>query len=279
MVENPVSCVLGCKSYFPLNKYLNRLFVLLFKLHLIFCLNQFGGKLLTYNLVVTQTQTQPPTQFTQHILTIQQVVIDSELIQRAEKLENALCNANFMDYCLYKISEHNEDQNLLMAWKLVALHLENDQQKQKEILLNLLGFDNCQTKKDSIDDLCDLTTNQLTTQGITNNHLSESEFFNRENISNIAENRNLQKSLAIDTSNACLGTQINRAILNGDVESVIKNCIQNNNWTEGILLCCFVSPENTASTLRQYFDYCLSSKPESWSSLLWCIISGKISIR
>jgi hypothetical protein len=204
------------------------------------------------------------------------VVIDSELIQRAEKLENALCNANFMDYCLYKISEYNNDQNLLMAWKLVALHLENDQQKQREILLNLLGFDNC--KKDSVDNLCDLTTNQLTTQGITNNNLSESEFFNRENVSNITENRNLQKNFTIDTSDASLGTQINRAILNGDVESVIKNCIQNNNWAEGILLCCFVSPENTASTLRQYFDYCLSSKPESWSSLLWCIISGKISI-
>ena len=234
---------------------------------------KFGGKLATYNVVVTQTQTQPPVHYTQHILNLHQVVTDPELISRAEKLENTLSNGNFLDYCLYKVAEHSDNDNISKAWKLVALQLEPDERKQKEALLELLGFGQI-TGTNQIDNLCDMT-DRLTTQQIPSqddNTLAESLVPEVQAIPPI-----LPDSLPIDTNDQTLGNQINGAILSGDVGSVIDKCVRNNNWTEAILLCCFVSPEHTASTLRQYFNHCLTSNTNSWSALLWCITSAQTS--
>ncbi|XP_054160185.1 protein transport protein Sec31B-like [Oppia nitens] len=238
----------------------------------------FGGKLVTYNKVISQSQTQPPVQYTQHVLNIYHVMIDSELISRSEKLENALNNGNFSDYCRYKIAEHSDNENLSNAWKLVELHLERDPHKQRDCLLQIIGFNDMNQMKNNmnnINNLCDLTNRHLTTNispNIVNNFNSNAVIDNNYNETILQK---LADNVSIETTGHTLGQNINRGILSGNLEPVIKDCIENNNWTEAILLCCFVSPEHTASTLRQYFDYIVSSNNNSWSPLLWCIISAQ----
>ena len=213
-------------------------------------------------------------------MTVHQVMTDPELISRAEKLENALSNGNLIDFCHYKMCEHKDNENISKAWSLIAIHLESDRQKQKDCLLEALGFG---PKNDSIENLCDLTNSQLSTQVMSNEIRRDSlesygtEFIRNENSVNNWVESQLPDSLTVDTSDTTLGNQINRGILSGRLESVIQSCIQNKNWTEAILLCCFVSPEHTASTLKQYLNYCLTSKPDSWSPLLWCIITAQTS--
>ena len=64
-----------------------------------------------------------------------------ELICRAEKLENALSNGNFVDYCLYKNCRTFRQRKYIEGLEIVALHLENDRQKQRQKLLQLLDFE------------------------------------------------------------------------------------------------------------------------------------------
>lgn len=243
-----------------------------------FCVIQFGGKLISYNVVVAQTPTQPPVHYTQHTLAIHQVVADPELISRAEKLENTLSNGNFLDYCLYKIAEHSDNENISKAWKLVALHLEGDERKQKENLLELLGFG--LSTANGIDQLCH-STHRLNTQQISPINDSVGGICDSNLVNELPESPMalpiLPESMRIkiDTNDQTLGNEINRAILGGDVYSVISKCIERSNWSEAILLCCFVAPEYTASTLRQYFNHCVTSNTNSWSALLWCIVSAQ----
>ncbi|CAG2113145.1 unnamed protein product, partial [Medioppia subpectinata] len=135
----------------------------------------FGGKLVTYDTIMSQSQTQPPVQYIQHVLSIHQVMTDTELLNRADKLENALSNGNFLDYCQYKMSDHSDDEIISKAWKLISFHLESDLQKQRETLLGVIGIEG--TKQNEIvSNLCDLTNSQFSTNTTQNNDQTNEPF-------------------------------------------------------------------------------------------------------
>lgn len=220
----------------------------------------FGGKLITYgNQNVEQSRS----------IKISQVVLDKEFLARAEKLESALANDNLIDYCCYKIGEHVNDENIRLAWQLVAAKLMLDENQFGEKALKLLGYGSRDNSPERVaNQLNNFSLNERTTSIDSGDSVINGNSDFVDNLNNFA-----LYDLHIDTSGNSLGSLINKCILNKDIKLAIQTCVERNCWTEALLLCCFVGPEHTADTICQYFRSCYMNNQEHWSSLLWCLVT------
>uniref|UniRef100_A0A1Q3FE24 Protein transport protein Sec31A n=1 Tax=Culex tarsalis TaxID=7177 RepID=A0A1Q3FE24_CULTA len=83
----------------------------------------FGGKLVTFN-------------GTSRAITVNQVVTDSELVERSNRLEQVLAEGNFGEYCRQK-ADQTADQHSRFLWYFLRANFEENPQAE---MLNLLGY-------------------------------------------------------------------------------------------------------------------------------------------
>ncbi|XP_055596249.1 protein transport protein Sec31A isoform X2 [Uranotaenia lowii] len=83
----------------------------------------FGGKLVTFN-------------GNSRSLTINQVITDTELVERSNRLEQVLSEGNFVDYCRQK-ADQTTDQHSRFLWYFLKANFEDNPHDE---MLNLLGY-------------------------------------------------------------------------------------------------------------------------------------------
>lgn len=214
---------------------------------------------------------------------ISQVTFDPIFVQRTEKLENALGNANLTDFCNYKISENKDKHELELAWKLVRLLFDNDKHAKIESTSNLFGYE---LSSDSLSEQLSRTTLSHATPPSTNRdkssltqspswHQSESIQSEHNEHLEIAQ-RLFQENFHMKTTQDGIGSMINKSILTRNYSHAIENCISSGNWNEAFLICFFFENDLIFDTLNKYFEFC-SNRPTDLSSLLWIMIIAKIS--
>ena len=224
-----------------------------------------------------------PTKTLSQRILISQVTFDPIFVERTEKLENALGNANLTDFCNYKISENKDKHELELAWKLVRLLFDNDKHAKIESTSDLFGY---QLSLDSLSDQLSRTTLSHTTSPSTNRdkslltqspswHQSESIQSEHNEHLEIAQ-RLFQENFHMKTTQDNIGSMINKSILTRNYSHAVENCISSGNWNEAFLICFFFENDLIFDTLNKYFEFC-SNKPTDLSSLLWIMIIAKIS--
>lgn len=68
-------------------------------------------------------------------ISVNQVITESELVERSNKLESVLANGNFVDFCRQKADE-TSDQHNRYVWHFLKANFEQDPRSE---MLNLLG--------------------------------------------------------------------------------------------------------------------------------------------
>lgn len=68
-----------------------------------------------------------------------QIVTDPELVERSQKLEEALTHGNYADYCRHK-ADQMSDQHNRYVWYFIKANFE---QSPRGEMLNLLGILSC----------------------------------------------------------------------------------------------------------------------------------------
>lgn len=82
----------------------------------VFCAEQFGGKLVSFNGEHPKS------------VSIQQIVTESELIERSNKLETVLASGNFKEYCTDKYNQIKGDEHSEYVWRLLSALFDGNSQ-------------------------------------------------------------------------------------------------------------------------------------------------------
>lgn len=214
-------------------------------------------------------------------------------------MEDAIKNENLLDFCKFKMNEFYTLNNepLALAWRFLSTHFYETDEERKVEVITLLGYgpENKDSLSEISNSLSQLNTSNCSESAITHSPINEQYDSDSAGTSSLEASPQKYKNeilspsllqicnpLKIDTqvtqTNSAIGSMINKSILTGDVEKAIESCVTQNFWTEALLLCWFACPDSLPSTLKSYFTYCSSSKDSSWSSLLWCIVFGRLSV-
>lgn len=86
-----------------------------------------------------EQQQQDQTVFNTQRVFIQQIVTDSELVDKSQHLESTLQTGNLLEYCNYKIETAEEGSAESNIWKFILASFDNN---KYEKFISLLGFDN-----------------------------------------------------------------------------------------------------------------------------------------
>lgn len=220
---------------------------------------------------------------TKHIFTISQVVTDTEFLEKSEKLDNAINNDNLLDFCMFKTNECYERSNnsLGLAWRLLSTHFYPDENERRNTILNVLGYSN-------VNQLAQQMQQLNTSDSRQSNHTNFS--FDNETIMTDSPDRIVspiispaalqqQGLLPVNIEakeDGSIGSFLNRCILTGDIDKGVERCVSEAKWPEALLLGWFAAPHSIPATLKSYFSVASSSNSE-WSSLLWFVISSRLS--
>ncbi|XP_055372912.1 protein transport protein Sec31A isoform X2 [Condylostylus longicornis] len=189
----------------------------------------FGGKLITFGDKSGQQ------------IKINQIVTETELVNRANALDKVLEDGNYSEYCKNK-ADQMSDQDGRYLWYFIKANFELN---PREEMLNLLGYNKEDTankfkKHTKIENLVnrngieDVTAKMATlTHGGDNNALFDA----------LAEENKLQKQIAdkksqkfkIPTGDDSSGL-ISEAILSGNIEAAVDLCFSCGKSTEALII-------------------------------------------
>ncbi|XP_022916302.2 protein transport protein Sec31A isoform X1 [Onthophagus taurus] len=220
----------------------------------------FGGKLITFLNEKPQPGVNVGVQTPTHLVTISQVVTETDLINKSMELESALEYGNFLDYCRNK-ADLSSDQHKKFIWHFIRANFEENPRAE---ILNLLGY--------RIDDLNEKLNGVVNnkhdidqiTDGFDNINAQGDEF---EMISKSIEKKN-QAKFKIETGDDSNGL-ITEAILMGNVEAAVELCIKANKYTEAIIIARTGTPDLFIKTQSRY----LKQESSYLSSLISALVS------
>ncbi|KAF7281898.1 hypothetical protein GWI33_004098 [Rhynchophorus ferrugineus] len=221
----------------------------------------FGGKLVAFEHnkeVLVQAQQlaqsgQVPSRISRTV-EISQVITEPEFVQKASQLEQALESCNFVEYCLNKANETN-DQHKKYIWHYLKANFE---QNPRGEILNLLGYkiEDINIKlaqhigkpllQNNVDDLTDqLNSNRIEDYG------------NQDPFSAITEQNSISKKpepFKINTNDDTEGL-ITQALLLNNVESAVELCLKSGRYADALVIATTGGPDLLAKTQHQYLEH------------------------
>ncbi|KAM5337347.1 protein transport protein Sec31A isoform 4-T6 [Glossophaga mutica] len=192
----------------------------------------FGGKLVTFENVKTQSQQGAEQQQQQHVF-ISQVVTEKEFLSRSDQLQQVMQSQGFVRYCQKKIdaSQSEFEKNV---WSFLKVNFEDD---SREKYLELLGY-----RKEDLGKKIALALNKVDGPDV---HIKEEkqEF---EFLPSAGGPFNISINGDIDGL-------ITQALLMGNFESAVDLCLHDNRMADAIILAIAGGQELLAQTQKKYF--------------------------
>ncbi|XP_045392899.1 protein transport protein Sec31A isoform X7 [Lemur catta] len=192
----------------------------------------FGGKLVTFENVRTQSQ-QGAEQQQQHHVFISQVVTEKEFLSRSDQLQQVVQSQGYIAYCQKKIdaSQIEFEKNV---WSFLKVNFEDDSRGK---YLELLGY-----RKEDLGKKIALALNKVDGADVhVKEEKQESEF-----PPSAGGTFNISISGDIDGL-------ITQALLTGNFESAVDLCLHDNRMADAIILAIAGGQELLARTQKKYF--------------------------
>ncbi|XP_031754898.1 protein transport protein Sec31A isoform X6 [Xenopus tropicalis] len=225
----------------------------------------FGGKLVTFETVNTQTaqQQQHPEAEPHHFhVYVSQVVTEKEFLTRSNQLQDVVSTGTFIDYCQKKVEDAKTDFEK-DVWSFLKVNFEEDTRGK---YLELLGF----RKDDLSSKIASVMGNEYATDG---DHEAEKD--SDQAIASDEEERqhsedNFLAEVSKDDKRQSSGSNspgeslnilvsgdvdglITQALLTGNFESAVNLCLHDNRMADAVILAIAGGPELLAKTQRKYF--------------------------
>ncbi|XP_023226649.1 protein transport protein Sec31A-like [Centruroides sculpturatus] len=218
----------------------------------------FGGKLVMF----THEKKQSGQQLPQNIVNVSSVITESELINRATKLESALSTDNLNEFCQVKLNEIFDKQEKL-TWDFIQAMLNSSPRTK---MINLLGYnsENISSQigkiikqKEGKENKNDFESNKLASQLSSLNVSEEIESHN--------ENTNVFEMIAsegkgVDNSPFLITCSedsdedlLNQALLTGNISEAVELCIMNKQWADALILAQAEGKTLLQKTQSRYF--------------------------
>ena len=185
-------------------------------------------------------------------VSVSQVVTDQALVERAQHLEATLQSGQLAEFCNYKV-ENAQSEKQASVWRFIQATFNADKNKS---FLQLLGFDE-QTLSEKIDrvsvkeelksDLANEFENsiKLNDSAFDKNELAKDEF---------AQIARSFSPLELDAGDDSVEAVISDNLLLGRYHTVVDLCIQQNRFTDAILVASFFDKDLLAKVQKTYFN-------------------------
>ncbi|XP_066261911.1 protein transport protein Sec31A [Euwallacea similis] len=220
----------------------------------------FGGKLISFGhdkqIEAQVQQNAQPGQVSTHVkrtVEISQVITEAEFVQKSAELEIALETGDFLEYCLKKSNETN-DQHKKYIWHFLKANFE---QNPRAELLNLLGY--------RIEDINSKLDQHIGTRVLQNkiDRLADDFTGNRiedydshDPFSNLSQQNGSSKPtipFKIKTNDDTEGL-ITQALLLNNVEAAVELCLKAKRFADALIIATTGGPDLLAKTQHQYLE-------------------------
>ncbi|ENN70527.1 hypothetical protein HUJ04_007968 [Dendroctonus ponderosae] len=220
----------------------------------------FGGKLISFahnkEAVAQAQQNIQPGQAPPYIsrsVEVSQVITEDEFVQKSAELEAALENGNFIEYCINKSSETN-DQHKKYIWHFLKANFE---QNPRAELLNLLGY-RIEDVNIKLDRHIGQRVLQNSVDGLTNEFAGNriEDYENQDPFDNISNQNNTGKPASpfkIKTNDDPEGL-ITQALLLNNVEAAVELCLKAEKYADALIVATTGGPDLLARTQHQYLE-------------------------
>ncbi|KAL5261717.1 hypothetical protein ACHWQZ_G007426 [Mnemiopsis leidyi] len=205
----------------------------------------FGGKLISFDS-------------TSNEITVMQVTTETELLERSEKLEQALQENTLLQFCSDK-ADATDDTDDKQIWSFLKSTFDG---KPRQKYLELLGY-KAEDLKDMVQNLSE-TVGELTLD-------NDTAIINKSDADSSSSEK-ATKPLVIDTSTGVDGL-ICRAMLLGQFEVVVDLCLKAGRMADALAVAMAGGRELFQKTQQEYFRQATSPS----AALLSCIISQRWS--
>ncbi|KAM5337357.1 protein transport protein Sec31A isoform 14-T16 [Glossophaga mutica] len=218
----------------------------------------FGGKLVTFENVKTQSQQGAEQQQQQHVF-ISQVVTEKEFLSRSDQLQQVMQSQGFVRYCQKKIdaSQSEFEKNV---WSFLKVNFEDD---SREKYLELLGY-----RKEDLGKKIALALNKVDGPDVALKDSDQVAQSDGEE-SPAAEEQLLGEHIKEEKQefeflpsaggpfnisiNGDIDGLITQALLMGNFESAVDLCLHDNRMADAIILAIAGGQELLAQTQKKYF--------------------------
>ncbi|XP_045392894.1 protein transport protein Sec31A isoform X3 [Lemur catta] len=218
----------------------------------------FGGKLVTFENVRTQSQ-QGAEQQQQHHVFISQVVTEKEFLSRSDQLQQVVQSQGYIAYCQKKIdaSQIEFEKNV---WSFLKVNFEDDSRGK---YLELLGYRKEDLGKkialalNKVDgaDVALKDSDQVAQSDGEESHAAEEQLLG-EHVKEEKQESEFPPS-AGGTFNISISGDIDglitQALLTGNFESAVDLCLHDNRMADAIILAIAGGQELLARTQKKYF--------------------------
>ncbi|CAF0785032.1 unnamed protein product [Brachionus calyciflorus] len=235
----------------------------------------FGGKLVTFGKYAEtqhaeQINAPSPAQVSNQRVFINQVITDKELVEKSQNLENALQTGNLIEYCNFKI-ENSKNQTQSFIWKYILATFE---QNKNSKYLELLGFnletldievkkilkDHHQHHNPQINNLQANLADSFNQINLNGNSTPEhASLFGQteQNDANDDAFNDIARSISPVNLNFNDQTEnlITELLLLGKYETVVDLLVQEERFTEAILIANFFDKNLLLKTQQRYFRH------------------------
>ncbi|XP_076465161.1 protein transport protein Sec31A-like isoform X2 [Babylonia areolata] len=243
----------------------------------------FGGKLVTFECPRAANPQQPAGP---RVVTISQVVTETELVTRSDQLQQALNAAQYSEFCALKAA-NSTDAMQENIWNFLRVNFESE---PRASFLQLLGYDQNELAK-KVADVTGTDLAQPQSPGVdakelaqkmtqlsagdggfsglsasgqaspnvgsktpdSRDELSGSSAFD-EIAGNQSKESGLQTPLVIPTENGDTSGLMAQALLMGNFEAAVEMCLAEDKMAEAILLAIAGGPELLLRTQKKYFQ-------------------------
>ncbi|KAL8602789.1 hypothetical protein ACOMHN_055172 [Nucella lapillus] len=246
----------------------------------------FGGKLVTFESPRAASATTPQQGSGPRVVTISQVVTETELVSRSDQLQQALGAGQYAEFCALKVANSTDDMQE-NVWNFLRVNFEAE---PRTSFLQLLGYDQNDLArkvaevtgkevpqplspgvdaKELAQKMTQLSAGDSAFSGLSasgqespsvgsktpNSHdeLSGSSAFD-DIAGHQSKESGLQTPLVIRTENGDTGSLMAQALLMGNFEAAVEMCLAEDKMAEAILLAIAGGPELLLRTQKKYFQ-------------------------